>query len=201
MLSLDGTPHAVPVTAEPGLELNKVLEYSVFQDWVASIDQDSRLFIENIHVQSLDMFGPRVGFIKFKSTAKVNVGGEKGLISVPGIVFMRGGAVGVLVILECEGQDFTILTNQARVPMGLHDLPEIPAGMLDGSGHFKGVAAEEIAEECNIVISEEELVDLTELACEQATAMMRVHVVEAVFPGADRAHCWSALKASRLPSC
>lgn len=24
------------------------------------------------------------------------------------------------------------------------DLPEIPAGMLDGSGHFKGVAAEEI---------------------------------------------------------
>jgi ADP-sugar diphosphatase len=200
MLSLDGTPHAVPVTAEPGLELNKVLEYSVFQDWVASIDQDSRLFIENIHVQSLDMFGPRVGFIKFQSTAKVNVGGEKGLITVPGIVFMRGGAVGVLVILECEGQEFTILTNQARVPMGLHDLPEIPAGMLDGSGHFKGVAAEEIAEECNIVISEEELVDLTELACERATAM-RVHVVEAAFPSADRAHCWSGLAASRLPSC
>jgi ADP-sugar diphosphatase len=36
--------------------------------------------------------------------------------------------------------------------------------MLDGSGHFKGVAAEEIAEECNIVIGESELTDLTELA-------------------------------------
>ena len=36
--------------------------------------------------------------------------------------------------------------------------------MLDGSGHFKGVAAEEIAEEGNIVIGESELTDLTELA-------------------------------------
>ena len=30
------------------------------------------------------------------------------------------------------------------LPSKLTDLPEIPAGMLDGSGHFKGVAAEEI---------------------------------------------------------
>ena len=59
---------------------------------------------------------------------------------------------------------YTILTYQARVPVGEHNLPEIPAGMLDGSGHFKGVAAEEMEEECDIVISEEELIDLTELA-------------------------------------
>ena len=78
--------------------------------------------------------------------------------------FMRGGAVGILVILECEGEEYTILTRQARVPVGRHDLPEIPAGMLDGSGNFKGVAAEEMQEECNIVIAEDELVDLTGLA-------------------------------------
>ena len=202
MLGVDGKKTKVPlVTEDLRVDLQKVLEAQVFVDWVASVDKDPQLFIAEIEVQSVDMFGPRIGFIKFKSRALLNLGGDEGMVEVPGIVFMRGGAVGVLVILECEGQDFTILTNQARVPMGLHDLPEIPAGMLDGSGHFKGVAAEEIAEECNIVISEEELVDLTELACEQATAMMRVHVVEAVFPGADRAHCWSALKASRLPSC
>jgi ADP-sugar diphosphatase len=99
--------------------------------------------IKDIYVQSLDMFGPRVGFIKFRSTAQVYVGGKKGLINVPGIVFMRGGAVGVLVILECDGQEYTILTKQARVPVGQSALPEIPAGMLDGSGEFKGVAAEE----------------------------------------------------------
>ena len=70
----------------------------------------------------------------------------------------------MLVILECEGKEYTVLVRQARVPVGYHSLPEIPAGMLDGSGHFKGVAAEEIAEECNLVIGESELVDLTELA-------------------------------------
>ena len=43
-------------------------------------------------------------------------------------------------------------------------LPEVPAGMLDGSGNFRGVAAEEIEEECDIVISEDELIDMTELA-------------------------------------
>lgn len=97
-----------------------------------------------IHVQGLDMFGERVGFIKFKARALVDIGGsggDDGVIEVPGIVFMRGGAVGVLVILECEGVEYTIMTCQARVPVGDHNLPEIPAGMLDGSGNFKGVAA------------------------------------------------------------
>ena len=82
------------------------------------------------------MFGPRVGFLKFRSTAKVNVGGEKGVITVPGIVFMRGGAVGVLVILECDGKEFALLTNQARVPIGHHALPEIPAGRECGNGRI-----------------------------------------------------------------
>lgn len=164
MTGPDGQPRDVPVTGEPGIDITKVIEAQIFKDWAAEVDKDPKLFIEDIHVQSLDMFGPRIGFTKFRSTAKVHVGGEKGAITVPGIVFMRGGAVAVLVILECEGKEYTVLVNQARVPIGTHSLPEIPAGMLDGSGHFKGVAAEEIAEECNMVISEDELVDLTELA-------------------------------------
>ena len=36
--------------------------------------------------------------------------------------------------------------------------------MLDAKGNFRGVAAEEIAQECDIEIKEEELIDLTELA-------------------------------------
>ena len=52
---------------------------------------------------------------------------------------MRGGSVGILVVLECDGTEYTVLTRQARVPMGTANLPEIPAGMLDGSGNFKGV--------------------------------------------------------------
>ncbi len=93
MLGLSGEQIDVPVTGEPGIDLTKVVEAQVFQDWKKNIDADPKLFIEKVHVQSLDMFGPRVGFIKFLSTAKVHVGGEKGVINVPGIVFMRGGAV------------------------------------------------------------------------------------------------------------
>ena len=90
--------------------------------------------------------------------------GEPNWIDVPGIVFMRGGSVGILVILECDGQEYTILTRQARVPAGLSLLPEIPAGMLDGSGNFKGVAATEIEQECHMKIQVDDLVDLTEFA-------------------------------------
>ena len=92
------------------------------------------------------MFGRRVGFIKFKSTAVITIGGDAGAVMVPGIVFMRGGAVGILVILECGGKEYTILKYKDRVPVGVNNLPEVPAGMLDGSGNFKGVAADEIAE-------------------------------------------------------
>ena len=105
MQSLGGGMSGTPVTAEPGIDMVKVTESQVFKDWVASVDADPLLFIKAVHVQSLDMFGPRVGFIKFRSTACINVGGEEGVVEVPGIVFMRGGAVGVLVILECEGKE------------------------------------------------------------------------------------------------
>ena len=37
---------------------------------------------------------------------------------IPGIVFMRGDAIGVLVILECDRTEHTILTVQPRVPQG-----------------------------------------------------------------------------------
>ena len=147
MNGLDGARTKVPLTTEDlTVDLQKVLEADVFREWVASIDADEKLFVTAIEVQSVDMFGPRIGFIKFKSRALVNIGGDEGVVEVPGIVFMRGGAVGVLVILECEGEEHTILTYQARVPIGESALPEIPAGMLDGSGNFKGVAADEIAE-------------------------------------------------------
>ena len=39
MLGPDGTPVDVPVTAEPGLNVEKVLEAQIFKDWVAEIDK------------------------------------------------------------------------------------------------------------------------------------------------------------------
>jgi hypothetical protein len=31
---------------------------------------------------------------------------------LPGIVFARGGAVAILMLLECEGQKYAVLTEQ-----------------------------------------------------------------------------------------
>ncbi|XP_025606570.1 nudix hydrolase 14, chloroplastic-like isoform X1 [Arachis hypogaea] len=50
------------------------------------------------------------------------------LIQVPGIVFARGPAVTMLILLESDGETYAVLTEQARVPTGRIIL-ELPAGM------------------------------------------------------------------------
>jgi ADP-sugar diphosphatase len=82
---------------------------------------------------------------------------------LPGIIFMRGGSVGLLVILEAEeqrGEEYAVVVKQPRLPLGRWDHTEIPAGMLDDSGNFCGKAAEELQEETGIRVNEDELVDL-----------------------------------------
>ncbi|XLT80052.1 hypothetical protein HN873_001805, partial [Arachis hypogaea] len=62
------------------------------------------------------------------------------LIQVPGIVFARGPAVTVLILLESDGETYAVLTEQARVPTGRIIL-ELPTGMLDDDkGDFVGTA-------------------------------------------------------------
>lgn len=132
-----------------------------FQEWIAAVEaRGTGMSVKAITVQGVDMFGPRVGFCKFKADVEVD-----GLF-VPGIVFMRGGAVAILVILvdEEDGAEYALLTRQPRVPIGWDSFPEIVAGMLDGSGHFAGAAAREMQEETGITIDENELLDLTGLA-------------------------------------
>ncbi|CAO3679546.1 unnamed protein product [Umbelopsis vinacea] len=104
------------------------------------------------------------GFVKFKADVELKETGKK----VPGIVFMRGGAVSMMLILRASDSkdkgDRVVFTLQPRVPVPSMRMPELPAGMLDGSGNFSGTAAKEIEEETGLKIEEHELVDLTELA-------------------------------------
>ncbi len=46
------------------------------------------------------MFGPRVGFMKFK--AEVTQGSHP--VPIPGIVFMRGGSVGNILCIDRQGK-------------------------------------------------------------------------------------------------
>ncbi|KAI8579663.1 hypothetical protein K450DRAFT_240916 [Umbelopsis ramanniana AG] len=160
----------VPVKAATAdIDIKPVFEFQPFKDWCASFDkelsQSKDITLNSIQIQSVDIFGnDKIGFVKFKADAELTETGKK----VPGIVFMRGGAVSVLIILRSsdnpEKGDRVIFTLQPRVPVPCIKMPELPAGMLDGSGSFSGTAAKEIEEETGLIIEERELTDMTELA-------------------------------------
>ena len=139
--------------AAPGLDLARCVKAKPFVDWAAGLDAE--LAIQKVVVQSVDYFGPRVGFLKVEAVALFNG------VRVPGICFLRGGAVSILVLLKCEGETWVVCTRQPRVPVGRAALLELPAGMLDDSGAFAGVAAKELAEETGIRLRAEDLVDLS----------------------------------------
>ena len=149
----------VPLTAEPGIDLEKVARWKNFTEWTASVDP--KFLVEKVHVQSVDMFGPNIGFMKFRADCFDRATHT----FLPGVVFMRGGSVGILTILVAEEtrEEFTLAVVQPRLPMGSFASVEIPAGMLDGSGNFAGKAAGEMAEETGIVVKGPDMIDLTEM--------------------------------------
>lgn len=99
---------------------------------------------------------------------------------LPGIVFLRGSAVTILVALYVENtpttsnanddDSYALLVEQPRVPIGQVACLELPAGMMDDASSnsnrqsVTGIAVQEIQEECGIAIDASELVNLTELA-------------------------------------
>lgn len=77
---------------------------------------------------------------------------------------------------------YVVLTVQPRIPAGSLGFVELPAGMVDDHGSFKGAAAAEIEEELGITIHEDDLHCLSELA-----ALEEDHgedLAKAMFPSA-----------------
>lgn len=93
---------------------------------------------------------------------------------LPAITFLRGPSVAMLVMLIPDDappdldERYVLLTVQARVAAGSLAFVELPAGMVDDHGSFKGAAAQEIQEELQMAIHEDELVCLSKLAGEAA---------------------------------
>eukprot|EP01018_Ginkgo_biloba_P025944 Gb_41297 [translate_table: standard] len=148
-LCLDIQGNSIEVTAAPGVtdsELRKAVDSILFKQWIKNMQSergiltlDNRCCLNKVLIQGVDMFGERVGFVKFKAEVVDKATGSK----LPGIVFARGGAVAILMILECDGESFVVLTEQARIPVG-RTILELPAGMLDDDkGDFVGTAARE----------------------------------------------------------
>ena len=83
---------------------------------------------------------------------------------------------------NAETEKQVILTLQPRIPAGSLSLPELPAGMLDDSGTFSGGAAKEISEETGLEISEDELIDMTQLALPSSSSDEEEQLQKGVYP-------------------
>jgi hypothetical protein len=112
-------------------ELENIINSDLFINWKSRIEKQNEYKVHEIDVQSVDYFGKRIGFLKVKANCKNHEG-----ISIPGISFLRGGAVAILMILECEGTEFCLLTQQPRLPIGEFPSLEIPAGMVCENSHL-----------------------------------------------------------------
>ena len=195
-ITMDGTSTEVPIQLPDGLSLAQFQSFPAFQTWFSGLTmslqqqaQPSHPFhdipyaLRAITVQSYDLFGGgRLGFVKLKADVS-NDDGEK----LPGSVFLRGGSVAMLLIVQPDSSDeeYVILAIQPRIAAGSLGFVELPAGMLDDSGTFSGAAAKEIQEETGLEIGEEDLVDMTELVFKERSREQsdgEAHLQKGIYP-------------------
>jgi ADP-sugar diphosphatase len=164
---------------EEGLTKEKVLGFTAFQNWIGTLEaslqrqhytthtfKDDPYYLRWIKIQAFDEFKikgiKRVYFIKLFA----EVTNDKNEF-LPGVVFLRGGSVAVLMIVrptDAPLERYVIMTEQARIAAGSLSFMEIPAGMLDDERNIKLAALREIQEEVGIFPKADELIDMTKLA-------------------------------------
>lgn len=146
------------VSFGPGVtqdNFDKVIACPQFKTWVAK--QDPAFIYHNINIDHVTMFGPRPGLIHITTDVTFNGVRSKR------VIFMRGGAIGVLFKLTSKQtrKTYVIYVRQPRNAVGSRDLIEIVAGMLDGATGTlaaNGIAAKEIKEETGIEILKDDLI-------------------------------------------
>lgn len=76
-------------------------------------------------------------------------------LKVPGLAFIRGDSVAMLMFLNYKGIDYVLLTEQARVPIGEPNYLEAIAGMTDaaeGKCGYAAAIAKELEEEVGLTL-------------------------------------------------
>ena len=86
----------------------KVKECKKFNDYVGKIEKNpSNVEVSKIEIVSVEMFGEKVGFVGLRAHTKMDG------YSLPGYVFLRGPAIGVLMFVNKK----LLLVEQFRVPV------------------------------------------------------------------------------------
>ena len=156
-------------------------ESSQFDTWLARMDP--RFCIHSIHVQAVDTrFDGGLLFAKLVADVTDEAGAR-----IPGVVFLRGDAVGILIILADEKKEWVVLIRQARFPCGQFESVEIPAGMMDDRGDFCGTAAREILEATGLEFKAEDLTFLGDFfpSCGGCDENLRLYVCRREMPEAE----------------
>lgn len=125
-----------------------------YANWIKRMDQ--RFKIEEIRVQAVDRrHNGGLLFAKLFVKAFDQEGRQ-----VPGAVLLRGDASAVLIVINCEGEKYTVIVRQPRFAAGIYETKEIPAGMLDDSTDKLTTAIREVMEETGLEITKENVTDL-----------------------------------------
>ncbi|KAH7256231.1 hypothetical protein BKA59DRAFT_467045 [Fusarium tricinctum] len=189
--------HNIPLSLPDGLSQEQLVSFKPFNNWVDTLTNSLRLQSDESHpfhkdpyalrsvtIQSFDRFGEtRLGFVKLTATVS-NDAGE----TLPAAALLRGPSVAMLFMLVPDDappesdERYVVLTVQPRVPAGSLSFVELPAGMVDDAGSFKGAAAQEIQEELGVTIHEDELTNLSELAVPEDGG--KEGIAQAMFPSA-----------------
>ncbi|KAF3904235.1 hypothetical protein ABW21_db0208493 [Orbilia brochopaga] len=166
--------NSVPVTVPPHICLttSELLAFPAFKAWISRLTASLRsennpdsYRLVSLDVTNVVRFGSsKLGFVMLNAVVK----DAEDKTSLPGAVLLRGPSVAILSLLHPTNTPkdnlYAILTLQPRIAGATTSMAEIPAGMLDDSGSFAGAAAKELEEEVGITISEDKLINLSELA-------------------------------------
>ena len=156
-------------------ELNAVLNAPKFKAWEEAIAQDGNLEVRVINLKGVFMFGKAVGFV-FMCTETYD---KKTGKQLPGVVFLRGDSVAILMILvdDVTGDKYVAYTIQPRVASAESAMIEITAGMVDENTHmFKSVATKELKEELDVDIIDSELVSLGSMTPSGGATQETIHL-------------------------
>lgn len=176
---------SIPVYLPNTISKHELETMKAFQIWKATLHNNITLqqsvehrfhmrpfSLRSIEVKSVTRFpNGRVGFIIIDAAVERDSlpdGDSWGFLkSLAGTVFLRGGAVAVLMVLRprhSRDERYVILTEQPRLSVGSLQFLEIPTGVLDMSNNFSGVAAKEIEEITGLKIAMTDLIDMSGLA-------------------------------------